>query len=366
MTISDIPGENSAIRRDIAGGCEGLSEASPQRSSASALAFAEIYPRSPGERDQWILSHRSVRNSVTAQRAYAFLLEKERSETGERKQVATIFLTNRECPWRCLMCDLWKNTLPETPPIGAIPDQIDRAFAELETTERAGEFRATTWVKLYNSGSFFDRHAIPFDDYAAIAGRISSFQRVVVESHPALITESVVHFRDLLAGKLEIAMGLETADPSVLDQLNKRMTLEQFGRAAAFLHVHGIDLRTFVLVKPPFVNETDAIEWAQRSIDFAFSCGARVVSLIPVRFGNGALESLARLGLFSPPKLTTLEMAAAYGVGLRRGTVLVDLWDVEQLAACKRCFSRRLARLEQMNDLQIVPLAVQCQSCDGK
>ena len=54
-----------------------------------------------------------------------------------------------------------------------------------------------------------------------------------------------------------------------------------------------------MLVKPPFMGEIDALEWAQRSIDFAFGCGADVVSLLPVRLGNGALESLAALGLFS-------------------------------------------------------------------
>ena len=47
--------------------------------------------------------------------------------TGGCVDVATLFLTNRECPFRCLMCDLWKNTLevgrsgsdPRTDPLGA-------------------------------------------------------------------------------------------------------------------------------------------------------------------------------------------------------------------------------------------------------
>ena len=33
---------------------------------------------------------------------------------------AVVFLTNRECPFRCVMCDLWMNTLDETVPRGAI------------------------------------------------------------------------------------------------------------------------------------------------------------------------------------------------------------------------------------------------------
>ncbi len=48
--------------------------------------------------------------------------------TGEIVPTATVFLTNRECPWRCLMCDLWRNTTIETVPAGAISGQIDYAL----------------------------------------------------------------------------------------------------------------------------------------------------------------------------------------------------------------------------------------------
>src|SRR3989441_5830828 len=89
-----------------------------------------VYPDRPRERDRWILSRRSQRNPVDPQRPHAFLVEKERAESGEIVSVATIFLTNRECPWRCLMCDLWRNTLTGAVPVGAIPAQIDYALAQ--------------------------------------------------------------------------------------------------------------------------------------------------------------------------------------------------------------------------------------------
>src|SRR2546427_4954498 len=89
-----------------------------------------VYPEQSRERDRWILSRRSQRNPVDLRRPHAFLVEEERAESGEIVSVATIFLTNRECPWRCLMCDLWKNTLTETVPAGAVPAQIDYALAQ--------------------------------------------------------------------------------------------------------------------------------------------------------------------------------------------------------------------------------------------
>jgi uncharacterized Fe-S cluster-containing MiaB family protein len=68
-------------------------------------------------------------------------------------------------------------------------------------------------------------------------------------------------------------MGLETAHPEVLARLNKRLSLEQFTRAAQFLRQHEIALRVFILVKPPFLAEDEALDWAKRSLDFAFEQG---------------------------------------------------------------------------------------------
>ena len=312
---------------------------------------AAQYPETARDRNRWILSRRGPRNAVEPTRPYAFLVEQERAVTGEIVSVATVFLTNRECPWRCLMCDLWKNTLPESVPPGAIPNQIDYALSRLAPARQ---------IKLYNSGSFFDPRAIPPGDFSAIAERVRPFERVIVECHPALVDEAVLRFRDSIAGKLEVAMGLETVHPDVLRRLNKGMTLEQFSRAAEFLRTHDIALRVFILVKPPFLNEPEALEWACRSIDFAFECDATVASLIPTRFGNGALEALAARGEFSMPSLETLESAMDYGIALRRGRVFADLWDLEKFSACAACFPDRRARLERMNLSQQLEDRVTC------
>jgi len=322
------------------------------------------YPEGGSARDEWILARRSARNPVDPRRPFQFFIEKECAESGEVLSVATLFLTNRECPWRCLMCDLWKNTLTETVPAGAIPEQIDWALARMAERSAETECALPRQIKLYNSGSFFDPRAIPPEDYLAIAARGQAFERVMVECHPALVGPAVVRFRDLLGKPLEVAMGLETAHPDVLSRLNKRMTLDQFSRAAEFLRHHGLALRVFILVKPPFLQESEALDWAQRSMDFAFDHGASVVSLIPTRFGNGALEELARRGEFSPPKLSVLEAAADFGIRRRRGRVFADLWDLGKFSDCGVCFQPRVARLREMNLRQLVLPRVECSRCE--
>jgi radical SAM enzyme (TIGR01210 family) len=314
------------------------------------------FPASAAERDAWIISRRPDRKIMDPLQPYLFLVEDERAASGEVVPVATIFLTNRECPWRCLMCDLWRNTLTESVHVGAIPTQIDYALERLSAARQ---------IKLYNSGSFFDPRAIPPEDYAAIVERVAGFERVIVECHPALVGATCISFSDRIEGKLEVAMGLETAHREILQRLNKRMSLEQFDCAAQFLRKNEIDLRVFILVKPPFMTEDEALEWAARSVEFAFDCGATAATLIPTRGGNGAMEELAGAGLFSPPRLATLEAAMADGIAMRRGRVFADLWDVKRSASCESCAQLRIARLHAMNLQQCVMAPVPCEHCGG-
>jgi radical SAM enzyme (TIGR01210 family) len=296
-------------------------------------------------RDDWILARRPPRQALAPDRPYAFLVEQEPAADGRLVDVATLFLTNRECPFRCLMCDLWKYTLTASVAPGQIPDQIRHALARLPPARH---------LKLYNAGSFFDPQAIPPADYEEIARLAAPFERVIVECHPRLLGGRFRAFRRLLAGELEVALGLETAHPEVLARLNKRMTLDDFARGAAAVRAEGAHVRAFILVRPPFLTDEMGLEWARRSLDYAFSVGVACCSLIPTRAGNGAMEELAGQGLFAPPSLESLEQALEYGLSLGAGRVFVDLWDVGHVSPGASRRAERLARLARMNRFQRV------------
>jgi radical SAM enzyme (TIGR01210 family) len=320
-----------------------------------------------------VLARRGPKAALDPHCAYATVWEEEPDDSGALAPTAVIFLTNRECPFRCVMCDLWVNTLDETVPAGAIPAQIRAALAQLPPARQ---------VKVYNAGSFFDPRAIPPSDDAEIAREVGGFDRVIVESHPAFLAgehgERCLRFRDRLRGRLEVAIGLETAHPEVLARLNKRMTIESFQRAARFLADHDVALRVFVLVNPPFLRGAAAVEWACRSIDVAAACGATAVSVIPTRSGNGAVEALG--GDYEAPTLAALEAVLDYGLQRqaccadeepgsrnperRRLRVFADLWDVARFFDCA-CSPGRAARLDRMNRTQQVAPRITCH-CDNR
>ncbi|EMI53366.1 radical SAM protein [Rhodopirellula sallentina] len=299
-----------------------------------------------------ILRLRGSKNVVSSSRPYTFMVEQERSANGEIEDVATVFLANSECPYRCLMCDLWKNTLDHPVHSGAIAEQIRYALKRLPSAKS---------IKLYNSGNFFDARAIPRTDYREIAELCSPFDRVVVENHPALCNQSCVALNELLDGRLEIAMGLETVHPEVLPLLNKQMTLERFAEACDFLVSNSIAIRAFVLLRPPYLDEEEGIEWAVKSIEFAADCGVGCIAVIPTRAGNGAIEFLAEQGAFTPPRLSSLESVLDNVLKEPKAyRVFGDLWDAGRFSSCDRCVDVRVQRIQNMNLTQTFQAPVVC------
>jgi archaeosine synthase beta-subunit len=374
------------------------------------------YPAGHMARDRFVLERRPARPVRDPWHHQGVCVEDERSADGRVLRAATVFLTGRECPWRCVMCDLWQYTTEADTPAGAIAAQVRQALEGIAATEGRreagqdasgrdasprrptepspgrpnhrgditdrsesgpyprGPYRAAVdVVKLYNAGSFFDPRAVADADYEPLASLLRGVERVVVESHPSLVGDRLLRFRDacvFAAGAtappaLEVAMGLETAHPEALGRLHKRITVDDFAAAASRLQRARVDLRVFLLVGVPFVSRQDQHDWVLRSVRTAFDCGASVVSLIPTRSGNGAMDALESAGQFVRPTLADLEEAFDAALPLSRGRVFADLWNIERLASCRTCLPSRVARLKAMNLAQGVLARVECPSCTG-
>lgn len=302
-----------------------------------------------------VVSHRPPKKRPDPFKPHDFIHEQEIQEDGRVRNVNTIFLTNRECPFKCVMCDLWQHTLDDPTPSGAIPAQIEYALGNLPEADV---------IKLYNSGNFFDGKAIPRTDYQQIGSLISGYDHVIVENHPKLIGPFIPEFKKQLGGSMEIAMGLETIHPEVLPRLNKKITKENFKKATHFLNEQGIAVRAFILLNPPFLTDPAANrEWCCKSVKFAFKCGATACSVIPTRSGNGIMERLQDQGEFMPPKLSELEMVFDMCLDLKTGRVFCDTWDLETFSNCDLCISKRKDRLHKMNLTQKILPPIIC-SCN--
>ena len=108
------------------------------------------------------------------------------------------------------------------------------------------------------------------------------------------------------------------------------------------------------------MEEQEGVEWAVRSIEYAFSVGVQCCSVIPTRTGNGALERLHTVGLFDLPTLSSMETVLEAGILMDRGRVFMDLWDIERFYECGRCGPLRRERMHRMNLSQRTVPRVRC------
>ena len=305
--------------------------------------------------DRRIRDLRPPKSLVDPLTAQGSVVEDERRPLGGTERALTVFLTGAECPFTCSFCDLWKLTIDGPTPRGALTAQLAKAIDGVSADR----------LKLYNASNFFDSTAVPTEDLPAIASLASRFGALTVESHANTIGKRALDFAARIDGRLEVAVGLETIHPSALGQLNKRLDIARFDHAAGFLRDNDIDLRVFVLLGVPFIPRSESVEWTVRTVEHAVECGASIVSIIPVRGGNGEIERLQEIGEFTPPRLSELEEAIDECVGYTESVVTADLWDVSRLSNCDQCFSQRVDRLQRLNLTGRAEPRVGCDFCDG-
>jgi len=309
--------------------------------------------------DRRIRSLRPPKPQVDPYKAHGSVLDDERRPGGKVENALTVFLAGAECPFTCSFCDLWRFTLDGPTPPGALTRQLERVLRSLDGP-------LPDRLKIYNASNFFDQRAVPLEDVLGIARLAGPFSAVTVESHASTISPRTLEFARQLTGRLEVAVGLETIHPVAIEQLNKYLDLARFDWAARFLLENGVDLRVFVLLGAPHVPAAESVAWTVRTVEYAVERGASVVSIIPVRGGNGEMERLQGLGQFTPPTLSQLEESLDLSVKLSGTVVTADLWDVERLPACEHCRSGRIARLRRLNLTGRVEPRLACSKCGAE
>ena len=179
-------------------------------------------------------------------------------------------------------------------------------------TDLVAQFRSaskslgdTRVLKVYTSGSFLDDREVSPETRGEILGWCREHgQRLLFESRAEYITaegmRSVLEKHD----DIEVAIGLESANDKVLKYaVNKNMTVADYDRAAATVKTAGARLRSYLLLKPPFLTETEAIEDAISTAKHA-ALKSDTISVNPVNVQRGTVvERLWKTWSYRPPWL---------------------------------------------------------------
>ena len=218
-------------------------------------------------------------------------IEKERLN-GRIVDCLTIILRSRGCRWgKCLMCGFPRFSAG----VEELKKQINFAF---ERARKKPEI-----LKIFTSGSFFDDEENPssFREYVYDVAESRGIRKLIVESRPEFVFNCDAFNRDF---ELEVGIGLETSNDRIRDLcVNKGFSFDEYLEAARFLRDRGAGVRTYLLLKPPFLSEGEAIEDCLKSINDCAGV-SKTVSINPVYIPRGSyIERLWNCGAYRPPWL---------------------------------------------------------------
>lgn len=178
-----------------------------------------------------------------------------------------IMLVSGECPWNCYFCGYGarktKNYSKEE-----MKEQIDNYFKGFEPGK-------IDKLKVDMPGSVLDPNQVSDDTQRYLVKKCKEYgiDELVVETRPEFVNKNNLStFGDI---DLTVAIGLDVADDHYLRKLNKDFSLSDYETAATIAKACGCEVKTYVLVNPPFVKDEkklldktvrEALEYSDRVV----------------------------------------------------------------------------------------------------
>ena len=213
-----------------------------------------------------------------------------------------IILRTQGCTWAqksgCTMCGYFNDSLWENVSDKDLMTQFETAM-ETYNDEKI--------VKIFTSGSFLDDKEIKPNVRKQIFKTLyETVEKVSVESRPEYISDQKLSkIREISKSKIfEIGIGLETANDHIRESyLNKGFKFDDYKKATKTVKKHDVKLKTYVLIKPPFLTEKESIDDALQTVEKIKNI-TDTISFNPVNVQRNTLVSLLwNRKMYRPPWL---------------------------------------------------------------
>ena len=241
------------------------------------------------------------------------ILPKKEFLNGDSVTALNITITPTGCEWAshggCTFCGEFSGSLHGK----LVKPEFHIAQFSFAVSEYIPKIKPK-WIRIYNEGSFLnDREIDPSAQQTILklALSIEEIQRVTIETRAIYITQEKLEILKKMmrnTKELEIAVGLETQDEFIrLVCVNKGETNEIFEEKIKLLKDYGFKTLAYIIIKPPFLTEGEALEEAEKSVKYAFDIGFDAVSIEPMSIHDYSLvEALFSQGLYKLPWLWTV------------------------------------------------------------
>ena len=233
---------------------------------------------------------------------------------GKPTKALTITLSPTGCAWAknggCTMCGEYEGSSKGD----SIPDylhiaQFAKAVAELVPLYKP------KWLRINQEGNYANNNEtkqVVQKTILKLATQLKGIKRITIESRPQYLTEEILTvYSNIIKNsgiELEIGMGFESGNDVIRNIcINKGESIADFEKTLKLMKKHGILSLAYVLLKPPFLTENEAIGDAVNSIIYANKIGFERISLEPMSIHKYTIvDALTRLSQYSTPWLWSL------------------------------------------------------------
>ncbi|MBD3192213.1 MAG: TIGR01210 family radical SAM protein [Candidatus Heimdallarchaeota archaeon] len=280
-------------------------------------------------RKEWL----SKRKKREPDQPIAAWIEKDRLIEGVGDSLV-IIMNSTTCEWAkgpgggCSMCG-YSNETSDTLSATNLIAQVRHALDKFSSKS----FQA---IKIFNSGSFLNAAEVPIKAQNTIMERIAKIPAVselILETRPEFVTQETLQRLKEFLGKekaLELGIGLESSNDLIrIHNINKGFTFDDFLRAVKIALDLEVRVKSYLLLKPPFLTEKEAIDDIIKSAIDSIKIGARSISINPMNIQNGTLVySLWRKKLYRAPWIWSVK------------EVIQEIWKEAQLRNLEDNFDR--------------------------
>jgi radical SAM enzyme (TIGR01210 family) len=239
---------------------------------------------------------------------------KERYEN-DLLECLTLILKSGGCSWSaCRMCS-YRHERYQAESCATLLGYLKAQLAWVMNEYDPKEYQM---VKIFTSGSFFDPREVPPEFLTDIASAFRG-KLVIAETRPEFVREEVLgQFIETLDDgswktPLYCAIGLETSNDVIREKcINKGFTFADFRSAAQRAHKAGAGVKAYLLFKPLFLTEGEAVADIKKSFADTLPY-AEMLSMNPCTVQrNTELEYYWKRGAYRPPYLwSVLALLAA-------------------------------------------------------
>ena len=245
------------------------------------------------------------RESWDASKPATVYITPERMPDGTPCKAATVILRTRGCAW------WWKSGCTFCGYFNDVRDDVtaEDLFEQWDEAKRqTNDFEGCSMIKVYTSGTFFEdtENPVEWQDHV-LRETYSLGLHLVVEAQAHLCQPEKMEWLAERHPGATIAIGLEAYDDSVLRfHVNKGFTTKVWRKAVTNLRSNGLRVKTYLIFKPPFMSEGDALEHTSSwLVDVAPLSDE--VSINPMNIQNRTIvDRLFRNREYRPPWLWSL------------------------------------------------------------